>query len=114
MLFLGLILILHLHFQTVYQSNWVQSHMKQLVPIAFALPLLSVIPTLAKKQIMNPGLGSTCFVGPDMANGLFYIPFAVLVSLAMLIHVGTMAHVVKVSTDLLLYHIHTHTHTHNS
>ncbi|KAI8360504.1 hypothetical protein B0O80DRAFT_205391 [Mortierella sp. GBAus27b] len=95
MLFLGLILIIHLHVLTVHQSTWVQSRVVKLMVIAFALPLASVIPTLVKQQVSNPGLGSTCFVDPDMADKLFYIPYAVFVSIALLIHLGTIAYAVK-------------------
>ncbi|KAG0226616.1 hypothetical protein BGX31_007234 [Mortierella sp. GBA43] len=103
MLFLGLILIIHLHVLTVHQSTWVQSRVVKLMVIAFALPLASVIPTLVKQQVSNPGLGSTCFVDPDMADKLFYIPYAVFVSIALLIHLGTIAYAVKQHWRLALF-----------
>ncbi|KAK3808592.1 MAG: hypothetical protein J3Q66DRAFT_355177 [Benniella sp.] len=95
MLLLALILGIHLHILTIYRSSWVQAHMVHLVVISFVLPWVSVIHSLTKEQIMYPGLGSTCFVGPDMADGLFFIPFSVLVCLAMCIHLGTIVYSIR-------------------
>lgn len=64
--------------------------------VSFILPLALVIPVIVKKQIMNPGFGSICFVGPDVASAFFFYPLSVIVCVAALLHLGTIGFMIKV------------------
>lgn len=64
--------------------------------VTFVLPLGLVIPIVVKNHVMNPGFGSICFVGPDMASTYFFLPLSIVVCAATLLHLGTIAFMIKV------------------
>lgn len=96
MLCLGFLLIANLHLLTVYRSSLIQGSLSKLMVASFILPLALVIPVIVKKQIMNPGFGSICFVGPDVASALFFYPLSIIVCVATLLHLGTIGFMIKV------------------
>ncbi|KAF9129685.1 hypothetical protein BGW39_003911 [Mortierella sp. 14UC] len=99
MLCLGFLLIANLHLLTVYRSSLIQSSLSKLMGVSFILPLALVIPVVVKKQIMNPGFGSICFVGSDVASALFFYPLSVVVCVATLLHLGTIGFMIKTAVQ---------------
>ncbi|KAF8933407.1 hypothetical protein BGZ47_010877 [Haplosporangium gracile] len=97
MLCLGFLLIANLHVLTVYRSYIVQNHLTKLVVLSFFLPLSLVLPVAIRKQIENPGFGSICFVSSQAASPYFFYPLSVVVCLATLLHLGTIAFMIKTS-----------------
>ncbi|KAF9145189.1 hypothetical protein BGX30_010064 [Mortierella sp. GBA39] len=92
---LGSLLIANLHLLTVYRSSFIQDSLSRWMAVTFVLPLGLIIPILVKKHIMNPGFGSICYVGPDMAGTYFFLPVSIIVCLATLLHLGTIAFMIK-------------------
>ncbi|KAF9106817.1 hypothetical protein BGX29_008379 [Mortierella sp. GBA35] len=99
MLCLGFLLIANLHLLTVYRSSLIQGSLSKLMVLSFFLPLASVVPVIVKKQIMNPGFGSICFVGPDVASAFFFYPLSVIVCIATLLHLGTIGFMIKTAVQ---------------
>ncbi|KAK5815404.1 hypothetical protein F5H01DRAFT_380496 [Linnemannia elongata] len=99
MLCLGFLLIANLHLLTVYRSSLIQGSLSKLMGVSFILPLALVIPVVVKKQIMNPGFGSICFVGPDVASAFFFYPLSVIVCVATLLHLGTIGFMIKTAVQ---------------
>ncbi|KAK3830235.1 MAG: hypothetical protein JOS17DRAFT_817680 [Linnemannia elongata] len=99
MLCLGFLLIANLHLLTVYRSSLIQGSLSKLMGVSFILPLALVIPVVVKKQIMNPGFGSICFVGPDVASAFFFYPLSVIVCVATLLHLGTIGFMMKTAVQ---------------
>ncbi|KAF9912569.1 hypothetical protein EC991_009994 [Linnemannia zychae] len=99
MLCLGFLLIANLHLLTVYRSSLIQSSLSRLMGVSFILPLALVIPVVVKRQIMNPGFGSICFVGPDVASAFFFYPLSVIVCIATLLHLGTIGFMIKTAVQ---------------
>ena len=97
MLCLAFFLISNLHFLTVYRSAFIQTHMSKLMVFSFILPLSLVIPVALQKKIENPGFGSICFVSSDAASAYFFYPLSVVVCLATLLHLGTIAFMIRTS-----------------
>src|SRR5690349_14136317 len=93
---LGSLLITNLHLLTVYRSSFIQDSLSRWMVVTFVLPLGLIIPIVFKQQVMNPGFGSICFVGPDMASAYFFLPLSIVVCVATLLHLGTIAFMVKV------------------
>ncbi|KAG0365113.1 hypothetical protein BGZ54_006851 [Gamsiella multidivaricata] len=98
-LWLGLLLITNLHVLAVYRSSIVQTYMSRFMVLAFSLPLAMVIPVVVRKEIMNPGFGSICFVGPNVADAYFFIPLSVIVCLATLMHLGTIGYMIRTKVE---------------
>ncbi|KAK5815408.1 hypothetical protein F5H01DRAFT_367796 [Linnemannia elongata] len=92
---LGSLLITNLHLLTVYRSSFIQDSLSRWMVVTFVLPLGLIIPIVVKQQVMNPGFGSICFVGPDMASAYFFLPLSIVVCVATLLHLGTIAFMVK-------------------
>ncbi|KAG0304032.1 hypothetical protein BGZ98_006009 [Dissophora globulifera] len=92
---LGFLLILNLHVMTIYRSSLIQRNMSRLLVLAALAPLASVVPVAVKRQIMNPGFGSICFTGPAIADHFFFIPMSVIVVMAIILHLGTIAFLIK-------------------
>ncbi|KAF9541313.1 hypothetical protein EC957_003215 [Mortierella hygrophila] len=99
MLCLGFLLIANLHLLTVYRSSLIQGSLSKLMGVSFILPLALVIPVIVKKQIMNPGFGSVCFVGPDVASAFLFYPLSVIVCVATLLHLGTIGFMIKTAVQ---------------
>ncbi|KAG0375795.1 hypothetical protein BGX24_008661 [Mortierella sp. AD032] len=99
MLCLGFLLIANLHLLTVYRSSLIQASLSKLMVVSFILPLSLVLPVVFKKQIMNPGFGSICFVGPDVASAFFFYPLSVIVCVATLLHLGTIGFMIKTAVQ---------------
>ncbi|KAF9147955.1 hypothetical protein BG015_010320 [Linnemannia schmuckeri] len=97
MLCLGFLLISNLHVLTVYRSYTVQNHLTKLMVLSFFLPLSLVLPVAIRKRIENPGFGSICFVSSQVASPYFFYPLSVVVCLATLLHLGTIAFMIKTS-----------------
>ncbi|KAG0277461.1 hypothetical protein BGZ96_002852 [Linnemannia gamsii] len=97
MLCLGFLLIANLHVLTVYRSYIVQNHLTKLMVLSFFLPLSLVLPVAIRKQIENPGFGSICFVSTQVASPYFFYPLSAVVCLATLLHLGTIAFMIKTS-----------------
>ncbi|KAG0371608.1 hypothetical protein BGX24_001438 [Mortierella sp. AD032] len=97
MLCLGFLLIANLHVLTVYRSYIVQNHLTKLMVLSFFLPLSLVLPVAIRKQIENPGFGSICFISSQVASPFFFYPLSVVVCLATLLHLGTIAVMIKMS-----------------
>ncbi|KAF9151822.1 hypothetical protein BG015_006178 [Linnemannia schmuckeri] len=83
----------------VYRSSLIQGSLSKLMVVSFILPLALVIPVVVKKQIMNPGFGSICFVGPDVASAFFFYPLSVVVCVATLLHLGTIGFMIKTAVQ---------------
>lgn len=96
MLCLGFLLIANLHVLTVFRSYVVQNHLTKLMVLSFFLPLSLVLPVAIRKQVENPGFGSICFVSSQVASPYFFYPLSVVVCLATLLHLGTIAFMIKV------------------
>ncbi|KAF9375948.1 hypothetical protein CPC16_000442 [Podila verticillata] len=92
---LAVLLIANLHMLTVYRSSLVQNSMSMLMIVSFFLPLALVVPVAVRKQIENPGFGSICFVSAKAASAFFFYPLAIVVSLAALMHLGTIAYMIR-------------------
>ncbi|KAG0297590.1 hypothetical protein BGZ96_005693 [Linnemannia gamsii] len=92
---LGSLLITNLHLLTVYRSSLIQDSLSRWMVVTFVLPLGLVIPTVVKNQVMNPGFGSICFVGSEMASTYFFLPLSIVVCMATLLHLGTIAFMIK-------------------
>ncbi|KAI1317154.1 hypothetical protein EDD11_008945 [Mortierella claussenii] len=56
---------------------------------------VSVIPVAVKREIMSSGFGPICFVGPQMSDDYFFIPMSVIACMALLLHLVTIAHMVR-------------------
>lgn len=97
MLCLGFLLIANLHVLTVFRSYVVQNHLTKLMALSFFLPLSLVLPVAIRKQVENPGFGSICFVSSQVASPYFFYPLSVVVCLATLLHLGTIAFMIKTS-----------------
>ncbi|KAF9366617.1 hypothetical protein BGX34_000085 [Mortierella sp. NVP85] len=95
LLCLAVLMITNLHFVTVYRSNFIQKHLSKFIPLMFLLPLSLVLPVALRKQIENPGFGSICFVSAKVASPYFFYPLSVTVCLASLIHLGTIAFMIR-------------------
>ncbi|KAF9935204.1 hypothetical protein FBU30_006289 [Linnemannia zychae] len=95
LLCLSFLLIANLHLLTVYRSKLIQIYLTKLMAFSFFLPLSLVVPVIVKKQIMNPGFGSICFVGPDVASAYFFFPLSIVVCIATLLHLGTIGFMIK-------------------
>ncbi|KAG9066392.1 hypothetical protein KI688_001618 [Linnemannia hyalina] len=63
--------------------------------VPLVLPLGLIIPIVIKKKVMNPGFGSICFISPDVASAYFFLPVSIIVCLATLLHLGTIAFMIK-------------------
>jgi len=96
MLCLGFLLIANLHLLTVYRSSLIQSRMSALIIFSFFLPLSLVLPVSIRKQIENPGFGSICFVSSEVASPYFFYPLSITVCIAILLHLGTIAFMIRV------------------
>ncbi|KAG0040225.1 hypothetical protein BGZ82_004470 [Podila clonocystis] len=92
---LSVLLIANLHLLTVYRSSIIQNSMSRLMIVSFFLPLALVVPVAVRKQIENPGFGSICFVSAKAASAFFFYPLAIVVSLAALMHLGTIAYMIR-------------------
>ncbi|KAG0273178.1 hypothetical protein BGZ95_010995 [Linnemannia exigua] len=92
---LGALLITNLHLLTVYRSSLIQNSLGKLMILTFILPLGAIIPVVIKRQIMYPGFGSICFMGPDMAGAYFFLPLSIVACIGALLHLGTIAFMVK-------------------
>ncbi|KAG0343031.1 hypothetical protein BG000_010168 [Podila horticola] len=92
---LAVLLIANLHLLTVYRSSMIQNSMSRLMIVSFFLPLALVVPVAVRKQIENPGFGSICFVSAKVASAFFFYPLAIVVSLAALMHLGTIAYMIR-------------------
>jgi len=97
LLSLGFLLISNLHLLTVYRSSLIQNSLSKLMVAFFILPMGLVMPAIVEKQIMNPGFGSICFVGPESASANFFYPVAVIVSIATVMHLGTIGFMIRVN-----------------
>ncbi|KAG9068485.1 hypothetical protein KI688_010756 [Linnemannia hyalina] len=97
MLCLGFLLIANLHVLSVFRSYVVQNHLTKLMVLSFFLPLSLVLPVAIRKQVENPGFGSICFVSSQVASPYFFYPLSVVVCLATLLHLGTIAFMIKSS-----------------
>lgn len=71
--------------------------MSRLMVVSFILPLALAVPVAVRKEIENPGFGSVCFVSAKAASAFFFYPLAVVVSLASLMHLGTIVYMIKVT-----------------
>lgn len=100
---LAVLLIANLHMLTVYRSSLVQNSMSMLMIVSFFLPLALVVPVAVRKQIENPGFGSICFVSAEAASAFFFYPLAIVVSLAALMHLGTIAYMIRVRDTHYLF-----------
>ncbi|KAG0052540.1 hypothetical protein BGZ83_002471 [Gryganskiella cystojenkinii] len=87
----------NLHFLSVYRSSLIHNSMSMLMVFSFILPLSLVVPVAVRKQIENPGFGSICFVSSDAASAFFFYPLSVVVCLATLLHLGTIAFMIRTS-----------------
>ncbi|KAF9151821.1 hypothetical protein BG015_006177 [Linnemannia schmuckeri] len=94
---LGSLLITNLHLLTVYRSSFIQDSLSRWMVVTFVLPLGLIIPIVIKNHVMNPGFGSICFVGPDMASAYFFLPLSIVICVATLLHLGTIAFMIKVA-----------------
>ncbi|KAG0034231.1 hypothetical protein BGZ81_005770 [Podila clonocystis] len=92
---LWMLLIANLHLLTVYHCSIIQNSMSRLMIVSFFLPLALVVPVAVRKQIENPGFGSICFVSAKAASAFLFYPLAIVVSLAALMHLGTIAHMIR-------------------
>ncbi|KAF9542766.1 hypothetical protein EC957_001664 [Mortierella hygrophila] len=99
MLCLGFLLIANLHVLSVFRSYVVQNHLTKLMVLSFFLPLSLVLPVAIRKQVENPGFGSICFVSSQIASPYFFYPLSVVVCLATLLHLGTIAFMIKSSVQ---------------
>ncbi|KAG0047101.1 hypothetical protein BGZ83_007768 [Gryganskiella cystojenkinii] len=97
MLCLGFLLIANLHLLTVYRATLIQSNLTKLIIFSFFLPLSLVLPVSIRKQIENPGFGSICFVSSEVASPYFFYPLSVIVCIATLLHLGTIAFMTRAS-----------------
>ncbi|KAG0036198.1 hypothetical protein BGZ82_004547 [Podila clonocystis] len=95
MLCLAILLIANLHLLTVHRSALIQDHLGKLMVLSFFLPLSLVLPVALRKQIQNPGFGSVCFVSPEIASAYFFFPLMVVVCIATLLHLWTIAFMIK-------------------
>ncbi|KAG0335615.1 hypothetical protein BG000_007380 [Podila horticola] len=95
MLCLAALLIANLHLLTVHRSALIQDHLGKLMVLSFFLPLGLVVPVALRKQIQNPGFGSVCFVSPKIASAYFFFPLSVVVCIATLLHLWTIAFMIK-------------------
>ncbi|KAG0093794.1 hypothetical protein BGZ93_007727 [Podila epicladia] len=92
---LATLLIANLHLLTVHRSALIQDHLGKLMVLSFFLPLSLVLPVALRKQIQNPGFGSVCFVSPKIASAYFFFPLSVAVCIATLLHLWTIAFMIK-------------------
>ncbi|KAF9298750.1 hypothetical protein BGZ74_009233 [Mortierella antarctica] len=92
---LATLLITNLHLLTVHRSALIQDHLGKLMVLSFFLPLSLVLPVALRKQIQNPGFGSVCFVSPEIASAYFFLPLSVMVCIATLLHLWTIAFMIK-------------------
>ncbi|KAG0235280.1 hypothetical protein BGX31_004305 [Mortierella sp. GBA43] len=95
MLCLAVLMITNLHFLAVHRSGFVQTHMTKFIVLSFILPLSLVLPVAIRQQIENPGFGSICFVSAQVASPYFFYPLAVIVTLATLLHLGTIIFMIR-------------------
>ncbi|KAG0251759.1 hypothetical protein BG011_007387 [Mortierella polycephala] len=95
MLCLSFILIANLHLLTVFRSPVIQSYLTKWIILSFFLPLSLVVPVAVRKQIENPGFGSICFVSAEVASPFFFYPLSVIVCIATLLHLGTIAFMIR-------------------
>ncbi|KAF9951239.1 hypothetical protein BGZ72_007218 [Mortierella alpina] len=89
-------MVANLHLLAVYRSSMVQNRLKMLLVIITALPLVTVLPIVLQKRIQNPEFGVTCVANPETVSPFVALPSAIAVCLAMLIHLGTVAYMIKV------------------
>ncbi|KAF8929407.1 hypothetical protein BGZ47_001066 [Haplosporangium gracile] len=92
---LGSLLITNLHLLTVYRSSFIQDSLSRWMVATFVLPLGLIIPIVVKNHVMNPGFGSICFIGPDMASAYFFLPLSIVICVATVLHLGTIAFMIK-------------------
>ncbi|KAF9337766.1 hypothetical protein BG006_002801 [Podila minutissima] len=92
---LSVLLIANLHLLIVHRSSVIQNSMSRLMVISFLLPLAMVVPVAVRKDIENPGFGSICFLSAKAASPFFFYPLAGVVSLASLMHLGTIVYMIK-------------------
>ncbi|KAF9306438.1 hypothetical protein BGZ74_005983 [Mortierella antarctica] len=92
---LSVLLIANLHLLIVYRSSVIQNSMSRLMVVSCILPLALAVPVAVRKEIENPGFGSICFVSAKAASAFFFYPLAVVVSLASLMHLGTIVYMIK-------------------
>jgi hypothetical protein len=89
------LLILHLHFQTVWGSNIVQKY--HLISHIFVIALsvtFTILPSAMGK--ISFGFGAVCLVSPGYDNTLFWYPLAIFAIPGFLIHFCTFLFVGKV------------------
>lgn len=88
------LLILHLHFQTVWRSNIIQQYhvISQMLVIVIAITF-TILPAAMNKISFE--FGVVCLVSSEFEKELFWYPLAILVIPGFLIHLWTFIHIGK-------------------
>ncbi|GBB86787.1 hypothetical protein RclHR1_01320022 [Rhizophagus clarus] len=82
------LLILHLHFQTVWGSNIMQKfHLMSQILVIILSVTFTILPSAMGK--ISFGFGAVCLVSPDFDKILFWYPLAIFVIPGFLIHFCT-------------------------
>ncbi|KAF9572505.1 hypothetical protein EC968_009729 [Mortierella alpina] len=90
------LLIANLHFLAAYHSELIQVHLTKLIVISFLLPLCAAIPVAVKRGIEYRGIGSICLLTPEISAPFLNYPVSVIICIAALLHLGTIAFAIKV------------------
>ncbi|CAI2179672.1 3167_t:CDS:2 [Funneliformis geosporum] len=88
------LLILHLHFQTVWNSTFLQKYYKITQAIILFISIVfAILPAIMNKIKFE--FGAVCLVSSESSNELFWYPLAVFVIPGFIIHIWTFVHIGK-------------------
>ncbi|CAO3567558.1 unnamed protein product [Mortierella alpina] len=93
---ISFLLIANLHFLAAYRSELIQAHLTKLFVISLLLPLCVAIPVALKRDIEYRGIGSVCLLSKEISGPYFIYPVSVIICVATLLHLGTIAFAIKV------------------
>ncbi|KAI9145502.1 hypothetical protein BKA69DRAFT_436095 [Paraphysoderma sedebokerense] len=90
------LLILNLHLNAVWKSNFIERHFHIAHLLCWAAPLGFTLASYFTKEIQYE-FGATCLISQDGANKFFFYPLSVIIFPAFTIHTWTFFHIFRVT-----------------